>query len=280
VMPVRNEEKHIGEQLAALASQSYRGDWELVVVDDGCRDRTIEIVRASAPRLPALRVVEAHARVGVSAARNLGVSAARGEFLAFCDGDNVADRGWLAGLVEVAAGHDLVGGRQDLDLLNDPLTRTWAPRNGLQGPAVAHHFLHHVDSANLGVWTSVARELRWDEDFLDGSSDVAFGWRAELCGKRFGAAPGALMHTRLRTGIRELMRQAYSRGKSQPLLYRKFRAEGMPRNLDEPRKHWLWLLRNWRALLSSRGQRGRWLRKASKQAGRLVGSVRHRVFFP
>jgi glycosyltransferase involved in cell wall biosynthesis len=280
VMPVRNEEEHIGEQLAALASQSYRGEWELIVVDNGCRDRTIEIVRAWETRLPAVRIVDAPAHVGINGARNRGVVAARGEFIALCDGDDVADAGWLQGLVDAARAHDLVGGRQDLDLLNDEVARAWIGWRPLPDLGLAHHFLRYVDGGNMGVWASVARELGWDEDFRYGSSDIAFGWRAQLHGKRLGAASGALMHTRLRGRIRDVMRQAYRRGKSQPLLYRKFRAEGMRRNLGEPRYHWLWLLRNWRAPFSSRAERGRWLRKASKQVGRLVGSVRHRVFFP
>ena len=102
-MPVLNGEEHIGDQLAALAAQTYRGEWELVVVDNGCRDRSMEIVREWAPRLPSVTIVDATARRGLNRARNAGAAAARGDFLAFCDADDVATPGWLEAMAEAAA---------------------------------------------------------------------------------------------------------------------------------------------------------------------------------
>jgi glycosyltransferase involved in cell wall biosynthesis len=281
-MPLRDEEDHVGEQLEALAAQTYGGPWELVVVDHS-RDRTAEIVRGWRDRLPELRLKTLTAQVGQSAARNLGVELARGEFVCSCDGNDVADPDWIDGLISAAVelDLDLVGGRQDLDLLNPAPSRAWIGSKPYQGLLRGYGFLPQLDSANMGVWTAVAREVGWDEDFRYGASDVAFAWRAQLSGKRIGVAEDAVMHSRLPSTRGHLMRQAYGYGKAGPLLYRKFRGEGMPRNLHVARYHWLWLLRNWRAPFSSSpAERGRWLRKASKQAGRLVGSVRHRVFFP
>src|SRR5439155_25008770 len=80
VMPVRNEEENIGEQLAALADQIYPGAWEVVVVDDGCTDRSIGIVEKWRPRLPLLRVVRT-SRQGLNRARNMGAAAALGDLL-------------------------------------------------------------------------------------------------------------------------------------------------------------------------------------------------------
>jgi glycosyltransferase involved in cell wall biosynthesis len=280
VMPVRNEEEHVGEQLAALAAQTYSGDWELVVVDNGSDDRTAEIVWAWRDRLPAVQVIDA-TPPGLNIARNRGAAAARGDFLAFCDGDNVADPGWLEALVDAAADADLVAGRHDLDLLNDELTLPWAPRKSSQQCLVrSFHFLPYAPGGNMGIWVSLARELGWDEDFRFGGSDAEFSWRLELRGGRVKAAPEALMHRRLRPTMRGMVRQTYAYGKGGPLLYRKFREYGMPRHLGEARFFWGWLIFRWRALFRSRGQRGRWLQVASLRVGRLVGSLRYRTFFP
>src|SRR5687767_10581339 len=110
-MPVLDGEAHIGDQLAALAAQTYRGDWELVVVDNGCTDRSMDIVREWEPRLPSVTIVDATARRGLNRARNAGAAAARGDFLAFCDADDVATHGWLEAMAEGATGADMIGGR-------------------------------------------------------------------------------------------------------------------------------------------------------------------------
>ena len=98
VMPVRNGARYIGEQLTALAAQSYHGPWELVVADNRCTDRTVSVVERFRSALPVVRLVEASTRVSLNHARNVGAAAAAGELLAFCDADDVADRDWLAAL--------------------------------------------------------------------------------------------------------------------------------------------------------------------------------------
>jgi glycosyltransferase involved in cell wall biosynthesis len=278
-MPVRNEEEHVGEQLAALGGQGYSGDWEVVVVDSST-DRTLEIVHAWAGRFPDLRVLDASEKPGLNHARNRGAAAARGDFLVFCDGDDVVAPGWLEGLVAAAPEADLVGGRQDLELLNDEVMLTWCPWRSSKCLVFAYGFLPYAPGANMGIWTEVAREIGWDEDFRFGASDAEFSWRVTLSGRRVGTAPEALLHRRLRPQIREVARQAYGYGTGGALLYRKFRGVGMPRGVDDARHWWWWLIRRWRAPLQNRGQRGLWLRIASLRIGRLVGSLRARVFFP
>ena len=99
VIPVLNGAATISQQLAALAGQTYRGPMEVLVADNGSTDATVEVVQALSGRLPGLRLVDASARVGTNHARNAGAAAAGGDLLAFCDADDVAAPGWLAGLV-------------------------------------------------------------------------------------------------------------------------------------------------------------------------------------
>src|SRR4051794_16576472 len=99
VLPVRDAEAYLAEQLAALGRQTYTGEWEVVVVDNGCTDGTLAVVDAWRARLPDVRVVAAPRR-GLNRARNAGAAAARGELLAFCDADDVVCDGWLTALVD------------------------------------------------------------------------------------------------------------------------------------------------------------------------------------
>jgi glycosyltransferase involved in cell wall biosynthesis len=277
VMPVLNGEAHLGDQLASLAAQTYDGDWELVVVDNRCTDRSIEIVNGWRDRLPALVVVDARRRRGLNRARNAGAAAARGDFIAFCDADDMTAPGWLDALAEAAPHNDIVGGAVDRRELNDDLRRAWQPSEPVTAPDTSYGFLPSAAGGNCGIWADVARAVGWDEAFSFGSSDIDFGWRAQLAGYRLGFAPDALTRVRFRTSLRATARQYFRYGVSEPRLYRRHRHNGMRRDPDA-RETWTWLVRSPRLLLSETG-RGHWVRVAASKCGRACGSLRWRVLF-
>jgi glycosyltransferase involved in cell wall biosynthesis len=278
VMPVLNGEAHISEQLTALASQSYSGPWELVIVDNGCTDRTIEIVRSNHHALPAVRIADAKGKRGLSHARNVGAAAAQGDFLAYCDADDVVSPGWLEALAEAAPDCDLVGGRNEWERLNEPTVIAWRPSHEMTELMRAHDFLPYAPGGNLGVWRSVARTVGWDERFAFGGSDQVFAWRAQVADYRLAFAPDALVHLRFRRSIAATARQFYRYGRAGPFVHRAFREFGIPEADNRP------ALEKWRQLairlpdvFSSRARRGHWIRTAAFRLGRLVGSVRARA---
>src|SRR5262249_36860008 len=118
VVPVLNEATHLPEQLAALAAQTYRGRWEGIVSDNGSEDGTPETAASWCDRLPRLRVVDASDRKSLNHARNVGAINACGDFVAFCDGDDVVSPNWLRELAEAAPRADIVGGSLDVESLN------------------------------------------------------------------------------------------------------------------------------------------------------------------
>ena len=95
-----NEERFLGEAIASVRSQSLDG-WELLLVDDGSTDASAALAREAAASEPErIRYLEhpGHANRGMSASRNLGLAATRGEFVAFLDADDV----WLPERLERA----------------------------------------------------------------------------------------------------------------------------------------------------------------------------------
>jgi glycosyltransferase involved in cell wall biosynthesis len=278
IMPVLDGEAHIAEQLAALAGQTYRGDWELVVSDNGCRDRSIDIVRGFESQLPSVTIADARARRGLNYARNTGAHAARGDLLAFCDCDDVVSAGWLEAMVEAARHADLVGGRLEAERLNDETVRAWRPKYTMTELVRDGDFMTYAAGGNMAVWTKVARAVRWDEDFRFGSSDHGFAWHAQMAGYTLAYAHDALIHQRYRLTIRETARQFYRYGKSGPKLYRAFRDHGMPPPDNRVAlERWRLLARTVPDLWGTRAQRGSWIRKAAFRVGRIVGSIRARV---
>ncbi len=94
IIPVYNRERFIARAIESVLAQTYR-DFELIVVDDGSTDATPQI----AARYP-VRLLRQENR-GVSAARNLGITAARGRIIAFLDSDDA----WKPRKLEVQAAH-------------------------------------------------------------------------------------------------------------------------------------------------------------------------------
>lgn len=94
VIAARNMRPWIGDTLASVEAQGI-GDLEIVLVDDGSTDGTAEAAAALGD--PRLRILKGPSR-GVSAARNLGASQARGELLIFLDADDLLCPGALATL--------------------------------------------------------------------------------------------------------------------------------------------------------------------------------------
>ena len=86
IIPTYNRADLVRQALASVKAQTYR-DFEIVVVDDGGTDDTYEVLSADRE----LRLRRHPSRRGVSASRNTGIAAARGEWLAFLDSDDL----WL-----------------------------------------------------------------------------------------------------------------------------------------------------------------------------------------
>ena len=90
IIIVHNGESFLDEAIASVRSQTYSG-WELVIVDDGSTDSSLEIARRHAAADRRVRVVR-HAdgeRHGMSATRNLGLDHALGAYVGFLDADDI-----------------------------------------------------------------------------------------------------------------------------------------------------------------------------------------------
>ena len=87
IVPVYETERYLDECLTSIRAQEYR-NIEIICVDDGTPDDSVAIVRRHRLRDPRVRLVR-RPNGGLSAARNTGVAAARGEYLAFVDSDDM-----------------------------------------------------------------------------------------------------------------------------------------------------------------------------------------------
>lgn len=281
VMPVLNAAKTIPDQLAALAAQTYEGDWELVVADNGSSDGSDAIVQTWADRLPSLRVVYALERKGCSYARNVGAKAARGDFILACDADDVVTPRWLEIMVEKGRGCPIVGGGLDQVTLNTDLARSWRPPLPADGLPVALGFLPYAVGANCGMRKEVFQALGgWNERLALCGDDVELSWRAQLASYPICFAPDAVVLYRFRDRPGATARQFFNYGRMEPRLFRCYRHQGMQRSgLKTAFRDWAWIAVHIGDLFKSAERKGVWMRKAAYRRGRLVGSIREGVLY-
>ena len=193
--------------LPSLAGQQFV-DMETIVVDDCSTDDSLAYLREAWPQL---RVVPAGGRnVGVAAALNAGVRAARGEYVALLNNDLELDAGWVGELVAALDRHPeaaSVGGkllsydrRDVIDSVGDVFTRsaTAYPRGG--GEVDHGQYDEEVEifaptaGAALYRASALAAVGPFDESFFAYFEDVDWGLRAQLAGYRSWYVPSAVAY--------------------------------------------------------------------------------------
>lgn len=281
VIPSLNVAGLLPRQLAALSRQTFTGNWEVVVADNGSTDSTQATALEANDRPSNLRIVDASGRRGITHARNAGASRALGDLLLFCDADDVVDPAWVEEMTKALERSDLVGGRLEYNELNSPSVRHWRPAIAERELPLALNFLPFAVGANFGirrnVWTSVGG---CDEQFHTCFDDVDLSWRVQLAGHTLEFAKSAVIHYQLRTRLRDLARQQFMYGATEARAYKKFRGVGVQRPTLWPTlRLWGWLATKWFHLFRSRGLKGNWIREVSYRAGRIVGGLRLRTLY-
>lgn len=99
IMPVYNGEKYIGTMLESIIGQSF-SDWELIVINDASTDQSKTIAESYCRRDSRIRLLHLEENLGVSNARNKGISEAKGRYIWFADADDCVDNHLLQSVWE------------------------------------------------------------------------------------------------------------------------------------------------------------------------------------
>lgn len=219
IIPVGRVDAELDEQFVALAHQDIAEAWELVIslnTDDPHQrtalDATIErFVRLAGPTAPTVTIVDSSDVRSASHARNVGATAANAPLLAFCDGDDIADKSWTSTILTALAESDAVGGMLEEDLLAVPGQENWRPP---ATPGDNPRFLGHpyLVSANMGVHKTVFEAAGGFDVSLTRGEDIAFSWAMIRNGVTLTFRADAVMHYRHRKGLRPMLRQHYLYG--------------------------------------------------------------------
>jgi len=243
VTTVRNEEAHLSQLLDSLLVQEP--PFEILLVDSESRDGTLDLAEAYAQAHPLiLRVVERSGSRGIG--RNAGVALARGEFVAFIDGDCFADSQWLHRLREALRSTPIVAGRT---------ITVGKPRYGQLERVELYQSGYDVTfpSCNLAYRRDLFNRLGgFDARFIT-AEDIDLNLRAVLSGATITYLPDAIVYHHVRATLVRFLYQAFWNGYGRKQLTEKHGS--------------LWGRYRIRALIS--GQRGliAWARLSAALSG-------------
>jgi glycosyltransferase involved in cell wall biosynthesis len=276
VIPAFNAADTIGAQLEALSAQTWDGEWEVVIADNGSTDETAEVVADKASRDSRIRLIDAGAVSGASYARNAGVEAARGSSIAFCDADDVVADGWIGAVGDGLRAHDFVTGPQEHESLNpDWSWGIFGTRSATELQTFEGIFAFGP-TANLGVRRTAFDRIGGFDLSINPYEDLDFCLRSWLAGTRLIFLHDAVVHYRYRSSFRALWKQCVSYGTAAPAIAKALAAADRPRpSRWVGIKRWVWLVRHLPSIRTRHGQ-ARWLVVAGTSLGRVLGSVRSR----
>ncbi|GLI56799.1 glycosyl transferase [Propionigenium maris DSM 9537] len=88
ITPMYNAEQYIGETICSILDQTY-ANWEAIVIDDNSTDNGAEIVEKFVEKDSRIKLIKLQENVGGAVARNMGIKAAKGDYIAFLDSDDL-----------------------------------------------------------------------------------------------------------------------------------------------------------------------------------------------
>jgi glycosyltransferase involved in cell wall biosynthesis len=220
VVTAHNAADTIHETLSHCDRLDYP-NLEVVVVNDGSTDSTPAIVAGH----PAVELVTIP-HSGLSAGRNAGYRAARGDLIAYLDADAYPSPEWPWYLA-IAALDARVGGASGPNVPPPGETTSaqvvasspGGPVPQLLGPDRAGQ----VPGCNMAYWRHVLDQLDgFDPSLRIAADDLEFEWRLRDYGYEIAYHPAALVWHHRRPGLRPYLRQQRNYGRSQAILERRY----------------------------------------------------------
>lgn len=168
VVPMYNSEKTIDICLKSICSVMSNKD-EIVVVDNGSSDRSIEIVKKY--EKVGLYI---YPDITIGALRNIGAAKATGDVLAFIDSDCLLSDGWKYAVIDVL-GNSAVGATgSKVDL---PDNTAWIERAWYSQKATSCRSVQYINSGNFVVRRRIFNSLGGFSEKLITGEDSELGWR-------------------------------------------------------------------------------------------------------
>ncbi|MFC1512723.1 glycosyltransferase [bacterium] len=230
ILAVKNEEKHIKQSIDSLLAQDYP-NYEIIVVDNYSTDRTYELLKEYKDRIIILK----NEIPGPSASRNMAVSSAKGEYIAFTDGDCITEPDWLKELYNGFDNNDNtagVGGIQKSPdnetyfgrLVQDFLKVCGFVSDYVKSPSIKHKIknTNHNPSCNVMYKKEIFNDAGLFNESLWPGEDVELDYKIRKKGHILKFNPKAIVYHYRPDTFYKFLKMMFRYGYVQAVLLKKF----------------------------------------------------------
>lgn len=202
VITVKNEAENIADLLDSLVVQE--DPFEVLIIDANSNDETQAIIREYEKKYKEIKLIVHEGTRGES--RNFGVENAKGEIVAFIDGDCIANPFWLKEIrKKINEGYDVVAGKT--------VNLGYKHFKDLQRVELEYKgYDTTFPSCNLAYVKRLFKEIGgFDDRFITGE-DIDLNLRAIDAGAKIGYNEKAIVYHRIRSTFRDFVKQAFWNG--------------------------------------------------------------------
>jgi len=219
LMPALNAERCIGTALNSLRDQTF-SDYEIIVVDNGSKDRTKEISEEYAD------LVLVQKKKGLSFARNMGIRQAKADIIAFTDSDCEATPNWVEEIFkffQADPDEDVMAGETKIPkstFVGDSISSLGFPGGGHVGFAnmwkvSKKGYTMKFTGCNFAFRKSVMDKTGYfDEALVSATDDTEMSMRMIRKGVKIKFNPKALIYHEARTSLKSFTTWMFKRGQS------------------------------------------------------------------
>lgn len=280
VIPTYNSEDTIPELFESLEAQECDYPWEVIIIDNGSSDNTVEVCHNYRKRFENFQLHSADQIKGCAYARNRGVEYSSGDYILFCDSDDVVGENWLSVMSEAFLKHDFIACRWEVERLNNESlvrSRGEGQTKGLMDFTIAE-YLPFASGGTIGIKKSIHKVIGGFEESFKYLQDVDYCWRVQLEGMELHLVPDVVMHMRYRDNMWETFLQSVNWASYNIKLYKKFSDQGMPKYTFKQSLVTLYRFLKKFPQLFSGTYRERYIWKIGMIIGSIQGSIKYHEF--
>lgn len=208
-IPNYNGVSYVGDAIESVLRQTRQPD-EILIVDDGSTDRSVDVIT----KYP-VRLVRHRTNFGLAVARNSALAQAEGDILVYIDVDAVADPDLLISLLPAYEEASVGGaGGQGIEVNVKTVADRWRRAHAGQSHGAHEKDVEYLYGLCMSYRTYVLRQVGgFDESFSTNAEDMDVGFRVRAAGYRLRYIPDARVYHQRQddaASLRRTMRQWYA----------------------------------------------------------------------